>query len=109
MTKKILKCDVTCSWIPSPVTNCHTFSDPLPPSSVTYFMDGPITVAASVGYVVLSKIERCNWSKCFVFLHLMQMSPTDIQASCIAGKMHWDQNVSIQNDIANETSFQARN
>ena len=25
-----------------PVTNCHTFSDPLhPPSSVTYFMDGP--------------------------------------------------------------------
>ena len=23
-----------------PVTNCHTFSDPLP-SSVTYFMDGP--------------------------------------------------------------------
>src|SRR6218665_4179713 len=25
----------------SPVTNCHTFSDPLAPSSVTYFMDGP--------------------------------------------------------------------
>src|SRR6218665_37023 len=25
-----------------PLTNCHTFSDPLPPSSVTYFMDGPI-------------------------------------------------------------------
>ena len=24
-----------------PVTNCHTFSDPLLPSSVTYFMDGP--------------------------------------------------------------------
>src|SRR6218665_2427137 len=24
----------------SPVTNCHTFSDPSP-SSVTYFMDGP--------------------------------------------------------------------
>jgi len=23
------------------VTNCHTFSDPLLPSSVTYFMDGP--------------------------------------------------------------------
>ena|SRR6218665_2466881 len=23
------------------VTNCQTFSDPLPPSSVTYFMDGP--------------------------------------------------------------------
>ena len=26
---------------PPPVTNCHTFSDPLPPWSVTYFMDGP--------------------------------------------------------------------
>ena len=26
---------------PSPVINCHTFSDPSP-SSVTYFMDGPI-------------------------------------------------------------------
>ena len=24
------------------VTNCHTFSDPLPPSSVTYFMNGPL-------------------------------------------------------------------
>src|SRR6218665_280356 len=36
-----LKCDVTCSWTPSPVTNCHTVSDPPPPSSVMYFMDGP--------------------------------------------------------------------
>src|SRR6218665_1107958 len=36
-----LKHDVTCSWTPHPpVTNCHTFSDPLP-SSVTHFMDGP--------------------------------------------------------------------
>ena len=26
---------------PPSVTNCHTFSDPLPPSSVTYSMDGP--------------------------------------------------------------------
>src|SRR6218665_3537316 len=26
---------------PFPCTNCHTFSDPLAPSSVTYFMDGP--------------------------------------------------------------------
>src|SRR6218665_808145 len=26
---------------PPPVTNCHTFSDPSP-SSVTYFMDGPL-------------------------------------------------------------------
>src|SRR6218665_3594532 len=35
-----LKCDITCSWTPPSVTNCHTFSDPLP-LSVTYFMDGP--------------------------------------------------------------------
>ena len=38
--KKIYKHDVTCSWAPPPVTNCHTFSDPSP-SSMTYFMDGP--------------------------------------------------------------------
>ena len=41
MYEFFLKCEATCSWTPSPVTNCHTFSDPLPPSSVTYFMDGP--------------------------------------------------------------------
>ena len=28
---------------PPPVTNCHTFSDPIPPWSVTYFMDGPFS------------------------------------------------------------------
>src|SRR6218665_1113967 len=28
--KKIYKCDVTSSLPPPPVTNCHTFSDPLP-------------------------------------------------------------------------------
>src|SRR6218665_2477887 len=28
--KFFLKCDVTCSWSPPPVTNCHSFSDPLP-------------------------------------------------------------------------------
>src|SRR6218665_3979739 len=37
--KFVYKCDVTCSLPPSPVTNCHTFSDPSS-SSVTYFMDG---------------------------------------------------------------------
>src|SRR6218665_3325827 len=30
--KKFYKCDVTCSLPPPPVTNCHTFSDPLPSS-----------------------------------------------------------------------------
>jgi len=29
--KNLYKRDVTCSWPPPPVTNCHTFSDPLPP------------------------------------------------------------------------------
>src|SRR6218665_86020 len=29
--KNFEKCDITCSWIPpTPVTNCHTFLDPLP-------------------------------------------------------------------------------
>ena len=40
--KKFEKCDITPplpSGPPLLVTDCHTFSDP--PSSVTYFMDGP--------------------------------------------------------------------
>ena len=32
------------------VTNCHTFSDPSPPWSVTYFMDGPILGNHLVAY-----------------------------------------------------------
>ena len=28
--KNIYKCDITGSWFPPAVTNCHTFSDPLP-------------------------------------------------------------------------------
>ena len=38
--KIFYKRDVTCSWPPSPVTNCHTYSDPLP-SSVTYLWTVP--------------------------------------------------------------------
>src|SRR6218665_2917337 len=30
MTKIFLKCDVTCSGTPPPITDCQTFSDPLP-------------------------------------------------------------------------------
>src|SRR6218665_1840689 len=30
MYEIFLKCAVTCSWTPPPVTNCHTFSDPFP-------------------------------------------------------------------------------
>ena len=39
MIKNFLKCDVTCSFTSSSVTNCHT-SNQLP-SNVMYFMDGP--------------------------------------------------------------------
>src|SRR6218665_3158469 len=31
MYEIFLNFDVTCPWTPSPVTNCHTFPDPLPP------------------------------------------------------------------------------
>src|SRR6218665_3869823 len=31
--EKMYKCDVTCSVPPPPVTNCHTFSDPLRPGA----------------------------------------------------------------------------
>jgi len=30
MIQKIYKSDITCSWPPYPLTNCHTFSDPRP-------------------------------------------------------------------------------
>jgi len=36
MYEILLKCDVTCSWTPSPVTNCHTFSDPSLERDVLY-------------------------------------------------------------------------
>ena len=35
--------------LPPFVINCHTFSDPLP-SSVTYFMDGPLRFSKRVNY-----------------------------------------------------------
>ena len=40
---------------PPPVTNCHTFSDPL--WSVTYFMDGPL-YARPVGNISNSSINN---------------------------------------------------
>jgi len=66
--KIFYKRDVTCSWPPSPVTNCHTYSDPLP-SSVTYFMDGPSCArhawrAALLQFKPQSVINwRSPWSK----------------------------------------------
>ena len=40
MIKKFISATSHALDPPSPVTNCHTFSDPSP-SSVTYFLDGP--------------------------------------------------------------------
>ena len=47
--RKIVNCEKLKVWrrslftpLAPPVTNCHTFSDPSPLWSVTYFMDGPI-------------------------------------------------------------------
>jgi len=37
--KKIEKCNVTCSWIPLPLS--QTVTPSRTPSSVTYFIDGP--------------------------------------------------------------------
>ena len=47
---------------PSPVTNCHTFSDPLPPSSVTYFMDGPLD-NETYSDVCRGIIQENKWTK----------------------------------------------
>src|SRR6218665_452803 len=44
--KNLYKRDVTWSSSPPPVTNCHTYSDPLTLSSVRYFMDGPFSTKA---------------------------------------------------------------
>src|SRR6218665_3017212 len=44
MYEIFLKCDVTCFWTPSP---CHKLSHllrPPIPSSMTYFMDGPLSL-----------------------------------------------------------------
>src|SRR6218665_568534 len=42
MIKKVYKCDVTCSLPPLPLPQTVTPSRTSSPSSVTYFMDGPI-------------------------------------------------------------------
>src|SRR6218665_443530 len=48
-----LKCDVTCSWTPfPPVTNCHTFSDPLPPERDVLYGRPPASIAFTHGFIV---------------------------------------------------------
>src|SRR6218665_3847993 len=48
-----------------PVTNCHTFSDPLP-SSVTYFMDGPFT--ATFGQIILFLFKSYHFRTHFLYM-----------------------------------------
>ena len=49
--KKIFKCDVTCSWPPS---SCRKLSHLLvPPSSTTYFMDGPMGFYNSDAFILM--------------------------------------------------------
>jgi len=46
---------------PPSVTNCHTFSDPLPSlSSVTYFMDGPYLGRRSVSQVGVANTRQSS-------------------------------------------------
>src|SRR6218665_2072960 len=66
---------------PSPVTNCRTFSDPLP-SSVTYFMDGPLLAG-----ILLPCIDS-GWPSCASFLFWWQTRSSsckhlDSAAPCI--------------------------
>ena len=48
---------------PPPVTNCHTFSDPSPLWSVTYFMDGPIDVFHDVWHHLFITVA---WRRVYV-------------------------------------------
>ena len=58
--KKMYKCDVTCSLrTPPPVTNCHTFSDPLPLERDILYV-WPQTQEKSVTYF---RQEQCLHSK----------------------------------------------
>src|SRR6218665_234970 len=66
-----LKCDVTCSWTPSPVTNCHTFSDPSP-SCETYFMYGPYTYVRT--YITCMHNSGC--STVHVRMHVRTLTHT---------------------------------
>src|SRR6218665_2312397 len=45
-----------------PVTNCHTFSDPCP-SSVTFFMDGPL-LGSGLTYRVVIQLKYLSLSSC---------------------------------------------
>ena len=68
-------------FTPSPVTNCHTFSDPLPPWSVTYFMDGPYcpftcaNVQTAVNIQCLKSI--CHYNYICLFWQSLAISVND--------------------------------
>ena len=63
---------------PPPVTNCHTFSDPLLPSSVTYFMDGPIVTTETNSFKLL--INSC----CLLALYFFIQFPSALSPNQIA-------------------------
>src|SRR6218665_1122694 len=56
--------------IPSPVTNCHTYSDPLTPSSVTYFMDGPSRLKRYIVHIKLLYIKIFMYSTLLVYIYI---------------------------------------
>src|SRR6218665_2353218 len=56
--------------IPSPVTNSHTYSDPLTPSSVTYFMDGPSRLKRYIVHIKLLYIKIFMYSTLLVYIYI---------------------------------------
>src|SRR6218665_2694725 len=63
---------------PPPVTNCHTFSDPLPSSSVTYFMDGPLIEILSSLHLLFIQYSFHHYS--FYSYSIPLKTPTSIYA-----------------------------
>jgi|SRR6218665_3354948 len=61
-----------------PVTNCHTFSDPLDPSSVTYFMDGPNLTSTLPDQPWQNPKIRLFFTQKSPFLSLQSCRPTGI-------------------------------
>src|SRR6218665_1229363 len=67
-------------YLPRTVTNCHTFSDPFPHFSVTYFMDG------SLRDKCISFVENCYKSviameAARIDLHTKTLKLVDIEIS----------------------------
>jgi len=70
---------------PPSVTNCHTFSDPLPFSSVTYFMDGPQVYASGLMFQleIYTAPTKTVYSQARLIKHKIQCS-LYVAAMCFA-------------------------